>query len=133
MLGGNRDWIAEAKFICLDQPGLRSRRALAFVRDKNDGRRRFSYPIREMLIHWRHAGARIDEQKRDVRLRQSPFRLRLHARLEGAGNRLIQSRGIDQGKFQIVKPGLAFAPIARHARFGMDQRRTAPDQPVEQG
>ena len=45
---------------------------------------------------------------------------------------VFEAGGIDYFERQIAELSLAFAAVARHARFIVDQREAAADEPVEQ-
>ncbi len=132
MLGADRDRLAEAERIGFERARLAGA-ALALIGDQDCGLAGLAHQIGEGAIGRHRAGARIDQKQDRVGLRHRRRRLRLHARRKGFALGIFEAGGIDRLEAQIAEPGLAFAPIARHAGLVGDQSQTPADQPVEQG
>ena len=90
--------------------------AVALVRRHDARQRRASQQIGELLVAGPHAGARVDDQHRHLRVRQS--RARLLA--DRAGERVVvlevHPAGIDQLEPASVPLALELLAVARHAR-----------------
>ena len=131
MLGADRDRFAEAERIGFER-ARSAGPALALVGDQDRRLAGLAHEIGKGAILRRRAGARIDKKKHRIGLRDRGRRLRLHSRRQAFAFGVFEAGGIDRFEGQIAELGLAFAPVARHARLIVDQREAAADKPVEQ-
>ncbi len=131
MLGRDRDAARRARG---RRPRARRRAAaaLGLVGDEDDGLAGAAQPVGEMAIERRHAGARIDEEERDVGVGERALGLRPHARGELARRRLLEPGGIDDAEAQIAEARLGLAAVARHAGRVVHQRQALAGEAVEQ-
>ena len=89
-------------------------------------------PLREVPIEWRDAGARIEDQQRDIGLAQRRVGLRTHPPRQARGVGILEACGVDDGEVEVEQLRGTLAPVARHAGRIVDQRQLAPDEAVEQ-
>jgi hypothetical protein len=86
-----------------------------------------------MLVERRDAGARVEQQQRDIGLADRLLGLLAHAGLERLVEHILQAGGVDHGEVEVAEMPCAEAPVARHARLVVHQRQLLADQAVEQG
>ena len=94
MLGGDRERRAEAEAEGLVQARFR-RAALALVGDQQDRRLGLAQALGEMLVERRDAGARIEQQQRDVGLADRLLGLLAHAGFERFVEHVFEAGGVD--------------------------------------
>ena len=131
MLGRDRDRIAEAEPIGLDEAGFR-RPALALVGDQD---RRLAGPAHQIgkgAVGRRRSGARVDQEEHRVGGGDGGLGLRLHAAGEAFGGGLIEAGGVDHREGEIADPRAPFAPVAGDAGAVVHQGETLADQAIEQ-
>src|SRR3546814_16914283 len=92
VLGGDRDRLAQPQRIGFAEPGFRCA-ALALVGDQGDRLAAATQPVGEVLVERRAAGARVEQQQRQVGLAKRFLVLLAHACLAAAVEALIPAPG----------------------------------------
>jgi len=106
--------------LALDGPILSIRRfgrsPLTLIGDEDRGFPGSAHQIGECAVDRSGPGARIDEKKDRVGVRNRGFGLRLHAAAQALRRCLFKPRRVDSGERKIPEPCLRFAPVARDSR-----------------
>src|SRR3546814_4910953 len=115
VLGGDRDRLAQPQRIGFAEPGFRCA-ALALVGDQGDRLAAATQPVGEVLVERRDAGARVEQQQRQVGLAKRFLGLLAHACLEAGVEALLQARGVHHAELEPAEIGPALAADRKSTR-----------------
>ncbi len=101
MLGRNLDRLAETERVGLHGAGF-AMLALALVGEQQHRLVGAAGEIGEGAVVRRQSGAGVDHEKQGVRQFDRGFRLLLHARRERTLGALVETCGVDDGKFEVA-------------------------------
>ncbi len=132
MFRRHAEWLAEAQPPRLAD-AFGTNLALGLVGGDDDRRVAVAQPAGDFLVNRGDAGARIDQEQRDIGHGEARLSLRAHPPRQGRGVVLLETGGVDYAEIHADEMALALAAIARHAGRVIDQREFLADQAVEQG
>ena len=121
MFGGNLHGIAEPECVGFHRADL-AVLALGLVGDQHHRLVGAAGEIGKGAVVRRQSDARVDHEHQRVRQPDRGLGLLLHPRGQRTFGALVEAGGVDDGEFEIAEMPLAFAAIARHAGFVIDQR-----------
>ncbi len=132
MFSGKGDRFAKAECIGFHQARLGCS-ALGLVAHENNRRIAGTQPAADMFVERHDAGPRIEHEERDIGTAHSGFRLRAHPARQGLCVIFLETGRVDDLELEAEQFGIAFAPVARHARHIVDKRQPLANHTVEQG
>ena len=131
VLGGELDGVAEAERERFEN-ALLAGAPLGLVGDEHDRRRRAAEPAGDLLVERDDPGARIEQEQRDVGLRNGGLGLLAHPAGKRGGVLVLVTGGVDDAEIEPDEVRVALAAVAGDAGGVVDERELLADEAVEE-